>query len=160
MHPDDACEPRDIAGGKIDLTQQQHEDLGHAQDHEHSALLEQVDQVARREEDVARADDLKEDGDDSKAHHNGKHAGIAATNARPPCSEVLAERLGDDLGRNLERRHLRGNQLPREFGWQLSRAQRRSLRHRRVGFDTGHGQLTPRPMPVRPPPRGSHRHWS
>ncbi len=42
----------DVADGQVDLAEQQREDLGHGQHHEHRALLEEVDDVAGREENV------------------------------------------------------------------------------------------------------------
>ncbi len=47
---DHGPEPHDQADGEVDLAEQQGEDLGHRQHHEHRALLEQVDQVLCREE--------------------------------------------------------------------------------------------------------------
>ena len=54
----------DYEGPAIDLSEQDDENLAHGQDHEDRALLEQVDQVSRREKDVVRADRLENDRDD------------------------------------------------------------------------------------------------
>ena len=75
---DDPADRRDIADRKVDLAEQQDEDLADRQDDEHRALVEQVDEVARREEDVVRAHDLEDDRDGDEGDHDGQDAGVAA----------------------------------------------------------------------------------
>jgi len=49
-HRDGGAERADIASGEVDLPEQQHEHLGHAEQHEGRALDQQVRQVAGGEE--------------------------------------------------------------------------------------------------------------
>ena len=54
----DGC---DEAGGEIDLTQDQHEHLGHGQQAEHGRLHEQIHEVAGGQE--VRVESLEQDRD-------------------------------------------------------------------------------------------------
>src|SRR5207248_2853220 len=65
-------------------------------------------EVARGQEHVVRADDLEDDHDGDEAEHHGQHPDLAAAHARDPRPRVLAERLGDELGRNLGLSRLHG----------------------------------------------------
>ena len=56
LHGDGRPDGADVADGQVDLAEQQGEDLGHGQHHEHRTLLEEVHDVAGGEEDVVRAD--------------------------------------------------------------------------------------------------------
>src|SRR4029077_12455229 len=65
----DAAKPHDQADGEVDLSEEQGEDLSDRQQHVYRALLEEVDQVLRRQE--LRVRDLEADGD----HHDGQNYG-------------------------------------------------------------------------------------
>ena len=97
----DAAEPHDQADGQVDLSQQQGEDLSDRQQHVHGALLEEVDQVLRRQE--LRVRDLEADGDQHEAQDHGQDTAVAAADPGPRGPEVLAQRLGDELGRDIGR---------------------------------------------------------
>ena len=91
------------ADGEVDLSQEQGEDLGHRQDHEHRTLLEEVDDVPGRQEDVMRAHHLEHDGGDDQAEEDREHPALAALDAEHLGAQILPQRLGQDLGRD-ERR--------------------------------------------------------
>ena len=97
----DAAHPHDQADGEVDLAEEQGEDLGDRQQHVDAALLEQVDQVLRHEE--LRVRDLEADGDHHEGQEHGQDAGVAAADPLPRGPEVLAERLGEQLGRDVGR---------------------------------------------------------
>ena len=91
----------DQADGQVDLAEEQGEDLGDRQQHVDGALLEQVDQVLRRQE--LRVRDLEADGDHHDGQEHGQDTGVAAADPEPRGPEVLAERLGEQLGRDVGR---------------------------------------------------------
>ena len=102
----DAAKHHDQANRQVDLRQEQREDLGHRQHHVHGALLEEVDQVLRRQE--LRVRDLEADGDHHDGHDHGQDTAVAAADPEPPGPGVLAKRLGDELGRDVGRGDIRG----------------------------------------------------
>src|SRR4029077_6866441 len=76
---------------------------------ENGALLEEVDQVAGRQEHVVGTDQLENDQDRDQADHDGQHATLAIPDARYICPDVLSERLGDELWRNVNLCRLGGS---------------------------------------------------
>ena len=95
----DAAKPHDQADGQVDLSEEQGEDLSDRQQHVYAALLEEVDQVLRRQE--LRVRDLEADGDHHDGQDHGQDTAVAAADPAPPGPEVLAQRLGDELGRDV-----------------------------------------------------------
>src|SRR5581483_4724865 len=77
----------------------QGEALGHREHHEHGALLEEVDQVHRGQEE--RVEDREDDRDHDHRSDHGEDAALPSGDAAEPQPEVLPQRLGDDLGRQL-----------------------------------------------------------
>ena len=97
----DAAKPHDQADGEVDLAEEQGEDLSDRQQHVDGALLEEVDQVLRRQE--LRVRDLEADGDHHDGQDHGQDTAVAAADPGPRGPEVLAQRLGDELGRDVGR---------------------------------------------------------
>ena len=102
----DAAKRHDQADGEVDLPEEQGEDLSHRQHHVHGALLEEVDQVQRRQE--LRVRDLEADGDHHDGQDHRQDTAVATADPEPPGPEVLAQRLGEELGRDVGRGGLRG----------------------------------------------------
>ena len=102
----DAAKRHDQADGEVDLPEEQGEDLSHRQHHVYGALLEQVDQVLRRQE--RRVRDLEADGDHHDGQDHGQDTAVATADPEPPGPEVLAQRLGEELGWDVGRGGLRG----------------------------------------------------
>ena len=109
-HGHGAADRTGEAERQVDLAEQQHEDLGHAEDDELGGLLEEVDQVRRGEE--PRAQDLEDDDDRDQAEHDRQRAALAAANALHPGVTYSRERgvrydldrdpiLGGELGQLL-----------------------------------------------------------
>ena len=90
----DAAKPHDQADREVDLAEEQGEDLSHRQHHVHGALLEEVDQVLRRQELSVR--DLEADGDHHDGQDHGQDTAVATADPEPRGPEVLAERLGEE----------------------------------------------------------------
>ncbi len=111
LHRHDATDTGREARREIDLTQEQDEDLGHRQHHEHSTLLKEVDQVARREEEVVRADGGEDDGDEDQPQDHRKDATLARPQPGKPGSEPFAQGLGDDFRRDDDGRFGRGGRI-------------------------------------------------
>src|SRR5579875_2507121 len=76
-------------GREIDLAEQQHEDLGHAEHHEHGALLEQVDDVAGGQE--LRVEPLEHDHDDDQGQDDRQDAAVTALEPQPDAAGVLRQ---------------------------------------------------------------------
>ena len=98
----DAAEPHDQADGQVDLSEQQGEDLSHRQQHVHGALLEEVDQVLRRQE--LRVRDLEADGDHHEAQDDRQDAAVTtadpdATRPGSTAPSVWAMSSARDIGR-------------------------------------------------------------
>ena len=103
-HPqrDDGAAGGGEAGGEVDLAEQQHEDLGHAEGDDERRLGHQVDQVARRQEQ--RVLDLEDDHDDDQADDDRQRAALARAHAPADDPQVVAERVGEQVGRRVRRR--------------------------------------------------------
>ena len=90
--PDAGDEPN----REIDLAENQHPDLGHAEEDEDRTLDEQVGDVAGREED--RVLDLEDHHQDDEPGDDGEDAALAVSDALGPGCGVLAEgRVGQRL---------------------------------------------------------------
>ena len=102
-HPqrDDGAAGRGEAGGEVDLAEQQHEDLGHAERDDERRLCHQVDQVARRQEQ--RVLHLEDDHDDDQAHDDGQRAALARADTPADDPQVVAEVVGEQVGRRVRR---------------------------------------------------------
>ena len=94
----DAAQPHDQADGKVDLPEEQDEDLCHRQQHVDGALLEEVDQILRRQELGVR--DLEGDSDYHDGQDHRQHTAVAAADPEPPGPQVLAQRLSEQLRRD------------------------------------------------------------
>ena len=81
----------DQADGQVDLSQEQGEDLSDRQQHVHGALLEEVDQVLRRQE--LRVHDLEADGDHHEAQDHRQDTAVAAADPEPRGPEVFVRRM-------------------------------------------------------------------
>ncbi len=95
---DDGAAGRREPGGQVDLPEQQHEHLGHAQGDDERGLGHQVDQVARGEEQ--RAPDLEEQHDRDQAEDDRQRAALPAANPLEQDPHVLADRSGHQLRRS------------------------------------------------------------
>ena len=102
----DAAQRHDQADGEVDLAEEQGEDLSHREHHVHGALLEQVDQVQRRQE--LRVRDLEADANHHDGQDHRQDTAVATADPEPPGPEVLSQRLGEELGRDVGRGGLRG----------------------------------------------------
>ena len=74
---------------QVDLAEQQHEDLRHAEQDERHALGHQVDQVARGKEQ--RVLDLEEHHDRDQAEDDRQRAALPVPDPPPPDARVLAD---------------------------------------------------------------------
>ena len=83
------------AGRQVDLAKQQNEDLGHAEDDEIAALVDQVDQVAGGEELAVLA--LEDDDQRDQADDDRQDAAVTRADLLPLRRNVFAERVGDQL---------------------------------------------------------------
>src|SRR5580700_9842521 len=98
QHPagEHRADRRGEADRQVDLAEQQDEHLGHAQHHDPRGLGNQVDQVARGQEQGVAG--LEVDDDGHQAEQDGQEAAVAAAHPDQEDLGVLAERVGDDLG--------------------------------------------------------------
>ena len=77
-----AADAGDEPDRQVDLAEQQHEDLGHRQQHEHGSLDEQVDEVAGGQE--LRVEGLEDDRDEHQADDDRQDAALAGLDPREP----------------------------------------------------------------------------
>ncbi len=141
LHGDDPAHHPDVADRKVDLAEQQDEDLGHAQHHEHRALLEEVHDVAGGQEHVVRTDRLEHDDDGHHPEQDRQHPALPAPDPLPGPVQVLAHRLGQDL-RGDEGRDplLGGRQVDHRIGWRRCRRCRPGGIHRGVLINPRHAR--------------------
>ena len=93
---DEAADAGHCSDRQVDLGEQQRVDLGRGEQDVQCGLHEQVDQVPRREE--RRLLDLEEDHDQHETGQDRQRAALAAADPLSPRPQVLAERIGQDLG--------------------------------------------------------------
>ena len=77
------------AGRQIDLAEQQHEHERHAQHDERRRLIEQVGEVAVREEE--RAQDREQDAEHDQSADRGQRTHVAAAHALEPSPDLIAQ---------------------------------------------------------------------
>ncbi len=87
---DGAADAGHVADRQVDLPEHQHPDLGHAQQDEHRALDQEVDQVPGGQED--RVLDLEDDDEEDEAAEDGEHAALATADPLADHPDVLAQR--------------------------------------------------------------------
>ena len=92
---EDGSEPHDQPDREVDLAEEQGEDLGHRQEHVDRALLEEVDQVLRRQE--LAVGDLEGDRDNDDAEQDGQDAAVTIADALQPGAQILAQGLSEEL---------------------------------------------------------------
>ena len=97
---DHAAEAGDEPDREVDLPEQQDEDLAHREQAEDRSLDEQVDEVAGGQE--LRVEGLEEDGDQDQSRDDRQDPALAGLDPGERGSEVLADGIGGDLGRNRE----------------------------------------------------------
>ena len=102
---DGRADAGDEAERQIDLAQQKHEDLAHADQHEHCPLHQQIDEISGGEK--ARVLHLKDDGDQRHAEHDRQHAALSGENPRPERAKIGVEALAGCVGDD-RRAHRRG----------------------------------------------------
>ena len=82
---------------QVDLRQDQSEDLGRPEQDVDRRLVEQVDQIPVGTEPGSL--DLEEDDDDDQSGDDGQRAALPALDPSPLRAQVVAERVGQHLGR-------------------------------------------------------------
>ena len=81
---------------EVDFAQQEDEDLADGEHDEHDGLVEQVDDVAGRQEQ--RGPQFEDDDDGDEADDHRQDAAVPRADLPPPRRGVLRQTVGDHLG--------------------------------------------------------------
>ena len=139
------------ADREVDLRQDQGEDLGRAEQDVDRRLVEQVDQIPVGTEPGSLG--LEEDDNDQQSGDDGECAALPALDTPPLRAQVVAERVGQDLGRGRYevRVGLGGGLVLGQLG--------REWRLLQLGRDAGTRELVRHQTPSCPAERGTAA-WS